>query len=288
MRMSHDDEHAGADLFDEDGNLKRPRLLADDYFQKPSQARVWNYLQGGKENYPLDREVGDAMAAAYPDMFYHARQCREFVLRASGFVASCGVRQYLDIGCGLPVGNGLRDLHEVVQETDPSARVVYVDNDPVVFVHAQALMTSRVQGAGPIDYLEADVRDCDLILDHAARTLDFDQPVGILLCGVLGALPYDVALAVVERLLAAVPAGSYLVWNDGSDTSAEAREAATRERETETASYHLRTADEVSRFFEGLELVEPGIVSVTLWRPDPVDVGAPRPVDQFGAVAVKR
>jgi hypothetical protein len=270
-------------LFDERGYLKPGRRLRDDYFDKPSQARVWNYLLGGKDNYAVDRAVGDAMLAAYPDYSYMARQARRFLARAVRFVAAeCGVRQFLDVGCGLPLNHDQEAVHEIAQGIDPSARIVYVDNDPIVFAHAQALLTSRVPGGGVIDYIEADARDGNVIVAAAAATLDFEQPAAVILLGVLGALEYDEAIEVVRMLMNVVPSGSYLVFADGSDTGPEVRKAV-----DSTSYYQVRSAEQVARYFEGLELVEPGVVSLSLWRPDDVEVGAPRPVDGFGAVARK-
>ena len=171
-------------------------------------ARFWNYLLGGKDNYQVDREAAEQILVPIPSLRDTVRAERGFLIRAvRHLVTEAGIRQFLDIGTGLPTAN---NTHEVAQATEPQCRIVYVDNDPLVLAHARALLTSTPQGA--TDYLHADVRDPELILEHAARTLDFAQPVALMLLGILNFVPDDVeAHAVVDRLLSALPAGSYLV-----------------------------------------------------------------------------
>ncbi|HWF27136.1 MAG TPA: SAM-dependent methyltransferase [Mycobacterium sp.] len=203
----------------ESGDGTEP-VLAEDHFRRPSPARLWNYLQGGKDNYQIDRAAGDAMVAAYPDMFYAARQVRRFLMRAVGYAArDAGIRQFLDLGCGLPGPQGTLNTHEVAQGVDPRTRVVYSDRDKVVLAHARALLTGCLRDSGRIDYIDADIRDTGRILTEAAANLDFTQPVGVMCFGVLGYIPdQDEANAIVERLTATVPAGSLLMLEDGVNT----------------------------------------------------------------------
>ncbi|HEY4007671.1 MAG TPA: SAM-dependent methyltransferase [Pseudonocardia sp.] len=262
--------------------------LPENYFQKPSPARMWNYLQGGKDNYPLDRSAGDAMAAAQPDSFYLARQARRFLSRAVRSVAvEAGVRQFLDLGCGLPAPRGLDNVHEVAQSAHPDARVVYVDNDRVVLAHAEALLTPLTP-AGRCAYIEADVHDVRPILVRAGETLDFTRPIGVIMIGILGHVAdFDEALGLVDEVMGAASAGSCLVVGDGVDDDSAMRQGIARRNESGIAPYHLRTVEQFQSYFRGLELLRPGIVPVTLWRPEPTEVGAARPVPSSAGVARK-
>jgi S-adenosyl methyltransferase len=246
----------------------------------PHTARIWNYLLGGQDNYPVDRAVGDQVLQGQPALAENARLSRAFLVRAVRYLtAEAGVRQFLDIGTGLPTAD---NTHEVAQSVAPESRIVYVDNDPLVLAHARALLTSRPEGV--TSYLDADMRDIDLVMREAARTLDFTRPVAILFMGVLGHVEQDsVAQDMVGRALAAAPSGSYLAVCDGTDITPEVVEAARIWNESAALPYHLRSPDRLARFFDGLELVEPGLVSVTRWRPD---TGA-HEIDQYGAVGRK-
>ncbi|WP_211261460.1 SAM-dependent methyltransferase [Pseudonocardia acaciae] len=255
--------------------------------QRPSPARMWNYLQGGKDHYQVDRDAGDAMAEANPDMFYLARQVRQFFARTVRWVAAeAGVRQFLDLGCGLPAPVDAPNTCEIAQSVHPAARIVYVDNDKVVLAHARALLTPATDLV-KCAYIDSDVREIDAILAEAGRTLDLTEPVGVLMLGILGALEYDQALAVLERVTAAVPSGSYLVVEDGVDTGRVSQAGITRRHQSGVDRYELRTLDQMHGYFEGWELVEPGLVTITAWRPGAVDVGTIRPVDPHGGVARK-
>jgi hypothetical protein len=250
----------------------------------PQTARIWNYWLGGKDNFPVDRQVGDQILEAFPAIVENARASRAFLARAVRYLAGeAGVRQFLDIGTGLPTAN---NTHQVAQAVAPESRIVYVDNDPIVLVHARALLTSTPEGA--TDYVDADLRDPDRVVQEAARTLDFSQPVAIMLMGILGHIADDhEAQSIVQRLVAAVPSGSYLTTNDGTDTSAEVVEAARIWNESANPTYHLRSPDRIARFFDGLELVEPGVVSPPRWRPEPSPGGLPAEVDSYGGVGRK-
>ena len=250
----------------------------------PHSARIWNYWLGGKDHFPVDRQVGDQILEAFPAIVENARASRAFLARAVRYLAGdAGIRQFLDIGTGLPTAN---NTHEVAQAVAPECRIVYVDNDPIVLVHARALLSSSPEGA--TDYIDADLRDPDTILQQAARTLDFTEPIAIMLMGILGHIADDdEARSIVTWLVAAVPSGSYLAMNDGSDTSEEVVEAARIWNQSANPTYHLRSPDRIARFFDGLELVEPGVVSPPRWRPEPSESGPPADIDSFCGVARK-
>lgn len=238
------------------------RLMTD----VPHSARVWNYLLRGKDNYPADAEAGEMILRAFPDIAGIARDQRAFLARAVSFLTGeAGIRQFLDIGTGLPTAN---NTHEVAQWRAPESRIVYVDNDPLVLTHARALLTSTPEGA--CAYVEADVRDTDRVLEEAARTLDLHRPVGLTLLGIMGQLADDEdPWALVSRLMAALPSGSHLALADGTDTSETLTRAIEAYNAHSANSYHLRSPDRIAAFFDGLELVEPGIIRTADWRPDP-------------------
>ena len=249
-------------------------------------ARVWNYWLGGKDNYKIDRVVAQEVADTFPVIVDIARQARLFLYRAIRYlVVEAGVRQFLDIGTGLPTAN---NTHQIAQGMAPQARIVYVDNDPLVLVHARALLTSCPEGA--TDYVEADVRDHDTILREAAKTLDFAQPIGLMMLGILGYIPdSDNPQAIVSRLLDPLPSGSYLVIDDGTDTDPACVEAiqAYNQNPDSASSYHLRSPEEIARYFDGLELVEPGVVSSSRWRPEPNAWGEPAEIPDYAGVGRK-
>jgi S-adenosyl methyltransferase len=229
-------------------------------------ARVHDYWLGGKDNYAADRAAGDAVIAAYPGIVKSVRANRAFLARAVHFLAAeARIRQFLDIGTGIPAAN---NTHEVAQAAARDCRVVYVDYDPVVLAHARALLTGSAAGA--TDYIDADLREPGTILAQAARTLDFSRPVAVMLIAVMHLIvdrdgPYEI----VSRLMDAVPAGSYLALSQvASDIEAEQMaEAAKRYNRLAHETQRHRSHAEVARFFDGLELVEPGLVPVQEWRP---------------------
>jgi len=229
-------------------------------------ARVHDYWLGGKDNFAADRAAGDAVMAAYPDIVMSVRANRAFLARVVRFLAAeAGIRQFLDIGTGIPAAN---NTHEVAQSAASSCRVVYVDYDPVVLLHAQALLTSSAHGA--IDYIDADLRDPQTILSHAARTLDFSRPVAVMLIAIMHLIDdRDDPYRLVSQLMAAVPAGSYLALSQvASDIEAEqVAESARRYNQLGRENLSMRSHAEILRFFDGLELVEPGLVPVPQWRP---------------------
>jgi hypothetical protein len=233
----------------------------------PHSARVWNYWLGGKDNFAADRAVGDQVREIYPDVVEIARASRAFLDRSVRYLTGeAGIRQFLDIGTGLPTAD---NTHQVAQQVAPESRIVYVDNDPLVLVHARALLTSGPEGETA--YVDADVRDPGKILQAAAETLDFSRPVALMLLGILGNVEdTDEAGAIVNRLVDAVPSGSYLVINDGTDTIAAGVEGAEKRGEAGDP-YYLRSPDTIAGFFDGLELAAPGVVSTPRWRPDTAD-----------------
>jgi S-adenosyl methyltransferase len=250
----------------------------------PHSARIWNYWLGGKDHYEADRVAGDQFSATFPKIVDIARCDRYFLGRVVRFLAGeAGVRQFLDIGTGLPT---VDNTHEVAQRVAPESRIVYVDNDPLVLTHARALLTSRPEGA--TNYVDADLADPGKILLEAAKWLDLTQPVALMLMGVLGhIIDYDEARSIVARLLDGLPAGSYLAINDSINTS-EALEEALRQYEASGAiPYRTRSLEQFAGFFDGLELAEPGVVLVADWRPDPSPFPSPE-IPQVGAVGRKR
>ena len=231
----------------------------------PHSARVWNYWLGGKDNYPVDRMVGDQVMEMFPDITRLARADRAFLGRAVQFlVGEAGIRQFLDVGTGLPTAN---NTHQVAQSIAPESRIVYVDNDPLVLVHARALLTSTPEGA--CDYIDADLRHTDKILAEAAKTLDFSQPVALMLLGIMGQVPdSDDPRAIIKRLMNPMPSGSYLALSDGVNTSETFTEAVRHYNESSANTYHPRSPEQLTGYFDGLEVVEPGVVPLTSWRPE--------------------
>ncbi|MGH3897928.1 MAG: SAM-dependent methyltransferase [Pseudonocardiaceae bacterium] len=251
-------------------------------------ARVWNYWLGGKDNYPVDHRAGDQFAAVLPSIVDLARASRAFLVRAVRYLAGeAGIRQFLDVGTGLPTAN---NTHEVAQATAPECRIVYVDNDPSVLAHARALLTSTPEGV--TDYVDADLRDPDTVLREAARTLDFTQPIALMVLQIMEhVMDFDEAYSILIRLLDALPSGSYLVLDDpitdGVHSEAMLKACRLWNESGGTPPVAVRSSQEITRFFDGLELLEPGLVSVPFWRPGPSQVGAPVEVNAFGGVGRK-
>ncbi len=253
---------------------------------RPHPARRYDYWLGGKDNFQADREAAEAIAAVFPHIRTAARENRAFMRRAvSHLAAEAGIRQFLDIGTGLPTAN---NVHDVAQGVAPESRIVYVDNDPLVLTHARALLTSSEQGATA--YIDADLRDPEKILSDAAvrDTLDWSQPVALLLVAVLHFVednedPY----AIVRQLVSALPAGSYLVLSHATfdPLDPETIAAMNAVNQGNKPAFSPRSLDEVSRFFDGLALLEPGIVSVADWRPEPGPRPTPAQTTGYGAVA---
>jgi hypothetical protein len=251
----------------------------------PHIARVYDYWLGGKDNFAADRELGERTLAAYPNLVFSVRANRAFLARAVRFLAAeQGIRQFLDIGTGIPTAN---NTHQVAQHIAPESRIVYVDNDPVVLSHAQALLKSSPQGA--CAYLDADLRDPDGILDRAARTLDFSQPVAVMLIAVMHFIgDEDEAAAIMRTLVGACAPGSFVaISHVASDIDAEQQgEMVRRLNQSVAEKATMRDRVGVTRLFAGLELVEPGVVRVAQWRPDS-EFEAASPTGLWGGVARK-
>jgi O-methyltransferase involved in polyketide biosynthesis len=247
-------------------------------------ARVYDYWLGGKDNFAADREAGEKAVEAYPDLVVAVRANRAFLGRAVRYLTGeAGIRQFLDIGTGIPSSS---NTHEVAQAAAPESRVVYVDNDSMVLAHARALLRGTPRGSTA--YLHADLRDVDDILNAAAETLDFSQPIAVMLLAILQYIPESAdPYAIVSRLMAAVPPGSHLVISHpASDINAQEVAESMREyneRSPEQAT--PRSQADVSRFFAGLELLSPGLVAVPEWRPD--SPPPPGSIAMWGGVARK-
>ncbi|WP_051580854.1 SAM-dependent methyltransferase [Pseudonocardia acaciae] len=254
-------------------------------FDVPHSARIWNYWMGGKDNYPVDRLAGDAVAAVYPRMGLLAKQSRQFLIRVVRFLAGeAGVDQFLDIGAGLPI---MQNTHEVAHEIAPRARVVYVDNDPLVLTHARALLTHTTP-EGATAHIGADCRDPDVVLAGARGVLDLDRPVAVMLMGVLGYVSdTDQVREIVARTMDAVPSGSYLALWDCVSTSKAMRAVEAAYARTGAMPYTVRDVDLLAGCFDGLDVVDPGFVSISQWRPEAGQVGGAIAVDGYGAVARK-
>jgi hypothetical protein len=250
----------------------------------PHSARIWNYWMGGKDNFAVDREAGDAYIEKFPGIVPLAKQSRQFLIRTVNYLATeAGIRQFLDIGTGLPT---MENTHQVAQRAAPDSRIVYVDNDPLVLVHARALLTNTTD-EGVTDYIAADFHDPDQIVADARNILNFTKPIAVMFMGVLGHVAdYDEVRSIVARVVAATPSGSYLVLWDSTNTSEGFDEAQQGYDDTGAIPYVLRSPEQISRCFEGLEMVEPGLVSISQWRPDPADADV-KAVDGYGAVARK-
>ncbi|HYB16991.1 MAG TPA: SAM-dependent methyltransferase [Streptosporangiaceae bacterium] len=251
----------------------------------PHIARVYDYWLGGKDNFAADREMGERTLKAYPNLVYSVRANRAFLTRTVRFLAAgMGIRQFLDIGTGIPTAN---NTHEVAQRAAPECRIVYVDNDPIVLSHAQALLKSDPQGA--CAYLDADLRDPEKILAGAADTLDFSKPVAVMLIAVMHFIGDDAeASAIINKLTdACVPGSSVAISHAAADIDAEQQtEMVRRLNQSVAEKATLRDRAGVTRLFDGLELIEPGVVRVTEWRPDS-QLEAVSPTGLWGGVARK-
>jgi S-adenosyl methyltransferase len=227
-------------------------------------ARIYNYWLGGKDNYEADREAAEQAIAVTPDILPGVRANRAFLRRAVEFVAGQGIRQFLDVGTGLPTAD---NTHEVAQDIAAESRVVYVDNDPIVLAHARALLTSTAEGETA--YVDADARDTAKIIEQAARVLDFTEPVAVMALMVLQYIPdSDKPQQIVSELMDAVPSGSYLVLSDtttdiGDGASRVASKINPRMGPTRLTP---RPQAQIAAYFEGLDLVEPGLVAMPEWR----------------------
>jgi O-methyltransferase involved in polyketide biosynthesis len=231
----------------------------------PHPARVRNFWLGGRDFFAADRTAGEALSTEFPHLAETARAERAFLVRAVRFLAGpARVRQFLDIGAGLPAGG---NTHEIAQGIEPNTRIVYADNDPVVIVHAKALLNNS--WAGAVSYIDADLRDVAAILAGAASTLQVARPVALIMLGVLGYIEdFGAARSITSQLMDALPAGSYLAIADGVAGDSHTDRAQQRYNQHKPVPYVLRRPDELASFFDGLDLIEPGVVPCARWRPD--------------------
>ena len=251
----------------------------------PHSARIWNYWLGGKDHYEVDRTAGDQFSGIYPGIVDIARADRAFLGRVVRYLAGeAGVRQFLDVGTGLPTAD---NTHEVAQRVAPDAKVVYVDNDPMVLAHARALLTSTPDGV--THFVDVDMSDTAAVLRAAGKWLDLTQPVALTFMGVLGHVTdHMAALRIVGGMLDGLPSGSYLAINDSVNTSQELEEALRVYEASGAVPYRTRSLEQFTGYFDGLELVAPGVVvPVDDWRPDPEGPSGPV-IPQAGAVGRKK
>jgi O-methyltransferase involved in polyketide biosynthesis len=238
------------------------------------QARVWNYWLGGRDYFAADRAAGEQIGREFPHLAQTARAERAFLVRAVRFLAGpARIRQFLDIGAGLPAGG---NTHEIAQRIAPDTGIVYADNDPAVLVHARALLQTPMLASTPegtVSYVDADLRDVTAVLAGSAKTLDLERPVALIMLGVLGHLDdHGAARSITSQLMDALPSGSYLAIADGAagtgPVSEPVAEAQRRYNDAAVVPYHLRRPEELTSFFDGLELIEPGVVPCPQWKPD--------------------
>ena len=263
-------------------------------FDRAHSARIYDYYLGGKDNYPRDQVAARAVMKTWPAVVANARANRAFMHRATHHLAAeRGITQFLDIGTGIPTSP---NLHEVAQAVTPSARIVYVDRDPIVLAHARALLTSCPEGA--TSYLQADLTDSDSIInsEQLRDTLDLTQPVSLSLIAIIHFVEdQDIALRVVRRLVSALPSGSYLSMSIATDEfDPESMTRVVSEYRKGGVPARARGKAEIDQFFEGLELVPPGVVPVHTWYPGateaaPIEVGSQdhSPISMYGACAGK-
>ncbi|PKW18308.1 SAM-dependent methyltransferase [Saccharopolyspora spinosa] len=258
---------------------------ADIDYTAPSSPRIWNYWQGGKDYYAVDRAAGDEWIALQPEIVQIAKESRQFLMRAVHYLAAeAGVRQFLDIGTGLPT---LQNTHEVAQAVAPESRVVYVDNDPLVLTHARALLTNTTD-AGVTAFVDADYHEPEVIVSDARSTLNFTQPIAVMFMGVLGHVPeFEGALSITRQVMAAVPSGSYFVLWENTNFSETARKAAEKYAKSGAVPYRLCSVEQVTKFFDGLELVGPGLTPINHWRLGADQTDAGEPLDAYGAIGRK-
>ena len=233
-------------------------------------ARVRNYWLGGRDYFAADRAAGEQLNREFPHLAQAAQAERAFLVRAVRFLAGpARIRQFLDLGAGLPAGG---NTHEIAQRISPDTGIVYADNDPAVLVHARALLQNPMLASTPegtVSYVEADLRDVTAVLAGAARTLDLAKPVALIMLSVLGHLDdHGAARSITSQLMEALPSGSYLAIADGVAGTGPVDQAQQRYNDTAPRPYHLRRPDQLTSFFDGLDLIDPGVVPCPHWKPD--------------------
>lgn len=242
---------------------------------------------GGTHYFTVDRATAEEALAIFPELRTVARRSRTFLARAVRYLAGeVGIRQFLDIGSGLP---NEQNTHQVAHAIAPDSRVVYVDNDPIVLVYAQSML-EEAPGPRLVRYVEEDLRNPERVVDHARRLLDFSRPIAVIFSGVLGhVVDHEESVRIVRTVLDAVPPGSHLVHQDGTDTDGANVVAHTKCTDNGAPAYLVRPPELLRRYYDGLELVSPGLVSVTQWRPTLTVVGGglPKPIAQYGGIGRK-
>jgi S-adenosyl methyltransferase len=253
-------------------------------------ARVWNYWLGGRDYFAADRAAGEQIGREFPHLAQTARAQRAFLVRAVRFLAGpAKIRQFLDIGAGLPAGG---NTHEIAQRIAADTGIVYADNDPAVLVHARALLQTPVLASTPegtVSYVDADLHDVAAVLAGSARTLDLERPVALIMLGVLGHIDdLGAARSIASQLMDALPSGSYLAIADGVAGTGPVSQAQRRYNDAAAVPYHLRRPAELAGFFDGLDLIEPGVVPCPRWKPDASGRGAAEEPAAYCGVARKR
>ena len=253
-------------------------------------ARVWNYWLGGRDYFAADRAAGEELSRAFPHLAQTARAERAFLVRAVRFLAGpARIRQFLDVGAGLPAGG---NTHEIAQRIAPDTGIVYADNDPAVLVHARTLLRTPMLASTPegtVSYVDADLRDVAAVLAGSARTLDLGQPVALIMLGALGHIDdLGAARSITSQLMDALAPGSYLAIADGVAGTRSADDAQQRYNNAGPVPYHLRRPDQLASFFDGLDLIEPGVVPCPQWKPDASGGTAPDEAAAYCGVARKR
>lgn len=251
-------------------------------FDKPHSARVWDAMRGGKNNYDVDREAAADWIGVDPGIEAYAKASRPYIQRVVRYLAGEGIRQFLDVGTGLPTD---QNTHEIAQSVAPDARIAYVDNDPLVLTHARALLTNTTD-EGVVSYIDVDAQQPDEVIAQARHILNLREPVAVMMFNILGHIEsLDEACSMVRTLMNAMTPGSFFAHSDGIDTPT-ALVAQQKYKDTGAVPYWNRPLEAFRRIYgaPGLEMVEPGLVPISQWRPN---VGSPDPVPAYGGVARK-
>ncbi|MFE9581712.1 SAM-dependent methyltransferase [Nocardia sp. NPDC006044] len=258
------------------------RLIRTDV---PHSARIWNYWLGGQDYYEVDRIAGESGESVFPEIGTMARQSRRFLMRVVRYLAEeGGIRQFLDIGTGLPT---MQNTHEVAQGVAPESKIVYVDNDPLVLAHARALLINTTD-EGVTALIEADFHDTDQVVTEARNILNFNKPIAVMFMGVLGhARTWDDVIRITGALQEAIPSGSYFAMYEGTTEDQRLVRLSDYYSKTGAVPYYVRTVDQVREVFKNLDLVEPGIVPVNQWRADISEPAREVPSAAWGGVGRK-
>lgn len=258
------------------------RLIRTDV---PHSARIWNYWLGGQDFYEVDRVAGESGESVFPEIGTMARQSRRFLMRAVRYLAEeGGIRQFLDVGTGLPT---MQNTHEVAQSVAPESKIVYVDNDPLVLAHARALLINTTD-EGVTALIEADFHDTDQVVTEARNILNFNKPIAVMFMGVLGhARTWDDVMRITGAMQEAIPSGSYFAMYEGTTEDQRLVRLSDYYSKTGAVPYNVRTVDQVREVFKNLDLVAPGIVPVNQWRADSSEPASELPSAAWGGIGRK-